>query len=502
MQKGRRWCFTINNPDEHGGIQQIEKQLMECQQVTMFIMELEHGDENAEEENQKTPHLQGYLEYSNSTTRQRIENLLLKGAWIQLAKEPRNNNIYYCRKEVLEGTTQYYSIKGLTEDQATSIANEIKENKSKPKRRKSVKYNAQFIKDIEDLSYEEIKEKYPSDYYLHLKNIIQIKSKKRRDIPPQTPSLRMKNYWIYGRAGTGKSSWVHSKGDVYNVNIYQKKLNKWWDGFIPGEHQIVLIDDFIPQTDDEIKAMVKNWADRGPLHEEIKGGFVDFHCMDFCLVVTSNYTIDECYYNGGDAEPIKRRFLQIDFNPEDHPMTWRPERVPIMPFLLLKMGVDPANFGIDITDDFWMENMSVFHYTKPIKRFACDADKGDWIKPEVDQIACKVDRNSGDVLGLKKVEPCEWKISNPRRGYEIMNAFKLNNFYYSRELKLKGEQVSSEDEEPEREEIKAPKSLMNVQHFQEEEDENITDTESQPSLKPASFEKDDNSDESDSIIDE
>ena len=83
-----------------------------------------------------------------------------------------------------------------------------------------------------------------------------------------------------------------------------------------------------------------------------------------------------------------------------------------------------------------------------------------------------------------------------------MNAFKLNNFYYSRELKLKGEQVSSEDEEPEREETKAPKSLMNVQHFQEEEDENITDTESQPSLKPTSFEKDDNSDESDSIIDE
>lgn len=115
--------------------------------------------------------------------------------------------------------------------------------------------------------------------------------------------LKFKNLWIYGPPGTGKSRMVWDYAREYNLSIYVKLQNKWFDGF--RGHDIILIDD----AGENMKALashLKNWADRYPFTAEVKGGTRRVN-PTFNLVVTSNYAIEDLF-NTVDAEAIKRRF--------------------------------------------------------------------------------------------------------------------------------------------------------------------------------------------------
>lgn len=114
----------------------------------------------------------------------------------------------------------------------------------------------------------------------------------------------LQNEWIWGEAGSGKTSSVWKK--YGNDGVYIKSLNKWWDGY--EDREVVLIDDWDPRTSEKLTSHLKAWADRYPFRAEIKGGSVVIRPKK--LVVTSNYSIDQCF-NGPDVEAIKRRFKVI-----------------------------------------------------------------------------------------------------------------------------------------------------------------------------------------------
>lgn len=156
------------------------------------------------------------------------------------------------------------------------------------------------IKWAEEGRIQEIKDEYPRIFLQHFKTIMSIRA--FRNIPIDGD---LEHEWWYGPTGTGKSkkAWADYPGH------YSKAVNKWWDGYY-GE-DVVVIEEWEPKNE-MTAAKLKIWADRYPFPAEIKGGTIQ-KVRPRKIIVTSNYTIDQCFANPQDREPLKRRFVQKHF---------------------------------------------------------------------------------------------------------------------------------------------------------------------------------------------
>lgn len=137
--------------------------------------------------------------------------------------------------------------------------------------------------------------------------------KPRRTYNGELPS---KNLWLRGKTGCGKSRLASE----YCAEPYLKAKNKWWDNY-HGE-KVVIMDDVDPSTFSFANSVgnFKTWADRYSFPAEFKGGSRVVNAADFELIITSQYSIDQCF-NYEDSQAIHRRFDYWDMTP-DEPSTW------------------------------------------------------------------------------------------------------------------------------------------------------------------------------------
>ena len=129
---------------------------------------------------------------------------------------------------------------------------------------------------------------------------------KKKTLKKYNGDLRDKNVWIFGPTGTGKSLAARF---CDTEHIYPKMTNKWWDGY-NGE-KVVIMDDLDPQRAKMLADKIKVWSDRYPFLAEKKNSAF---CVTpgYNLIITSNYSIDECF-DEEDAKAIKRRFTVLKF---------------------------------------------------------------------------------------------------------------------------------------------------------------------------------------------
>lgn len=115
----------------------------------------------------------------------------------------------------------------------------------------------------------------------------------------QHPTLeKLEHEWHWGPTGTGKSHHVRT---TY-PDAYLKTNTKWWDGYTGQE--TVIIEEMAPE---QIGGHhFKQWADKYPFPAEVKGGVINLRPKR--IIITSNYTIQECWLRPQDHEPILRRF--------------------------------------------------------------------------------------------------------------------------------------------------------------------------------------------------
>lgn len=267
-RKSRGWCFTLNNYVDDD-IQHLAN--VECQYLV-------YGKERGS--GRGTEHLQGYIHFGSEKTLRGCK--LLLGPRYHL--EPRLGTISqavdYCKKD------GDFTERGRVQGRATTTTKDA--------------IWSDLIRLAEAGKMQEVKEAYPRHFIQYNKTLMSIRAYKSTPLQGE-----LKHEWWYGPTGTGKSKKLW---DTYPEH-YAKPLNKWWDGY-QGQ-AVVAIEEWEPKNECTASKL-KIWADRYPFPAEIKGGNLE-RVRPEMIIVTSNYTIEQCFPRPEDYLPLKRRFKEVLF---------------------------------------------------------------------------------------------------------------------------------------------------------------------------------------------
>lgn len=280
--RAKRWCFTLNNytVEEEHNIQQID-----CEYLI-------YGHEVGEN---GTPHLQGYITFSTRKSFNTMKRLLGERAHIEVARGKVQDNIDYCTKQ----DHDHYFVKGEAPPETSEKGAEATKRKWEEAR-----------KAAKEGRFEDI----PSDLWIRYRN--SWKNEYQEEVNKNVVEIRDFNlkdhfYWIYGPTGTGKSHLARALAKKIDPDgqPYLKPLNKWWNGF--RGQKVTLIEEATPDACKFIASLFKQWCDKWPFTAEVKGGAFENGIRPDYIIITSNYSIMECFPNEEDYLPMKRRCTEF-----------------------------------------------------------------------------------------------------------------------------------------------------------------------------------------------
>jgi hypothetical protein len=198
-------------------------------------------------------------------------------------------------------------------------------------------YWQSVVKDAETLDEERFKTLHAKEWLMRRQAIerIMIDSFGRK-AKKWNGQLPRKNLWLWGKTGPGKSRWANSQVPPWNT--LKKNCNKWWCGYSGQNTRLVLIEDY-PSVQSGGNCLVhhmKLWSDRYPFQGEVKGSSLLIQPGRFCIIVTSNFSIAQCFQNEEDINAIKRRFHEEELTKQNEAV----RRAIKMSFTELEDGVD------------------------------------------------------------------------------------------------------------------------------------------------------------------
>nr|QTE03386.1 MAG: replication-associated protein [Luscinia calliope CRESS-DNA-virus sp.] len=223
-------------------------------------------------------HFQGYVCFKNrqylSYCKKRIP-----GAHFERSRGTPTENREYCSKD-----------------------GEVKEFGSLPSTGRGGGIFADAIKQAENGDIDTVKSSHPGLYLRYKKTL---ESLRRVNTDELNDSCGI---WMFGPPRSGKDYAVMSKFK----SLFNKPLNKWWDGYT-GEEAVLLSDlDKFHAT--YIGYYLKIWADRYPFTAEVKGGTMKIRPR--YILVTSNYKISDIFENMEMRSAIEARFHQLEHDVE------------------------------------------------------------------------------------------------------------------------------------------------------------------------------------------
>lgn len=264
----KNWCFTLNNPTD------AEKDKLD-EHVNMKYMV--YGREVAPETG--TPHLQGFIVFVRNQRLSACRKLLDRAHW-EAARGSAAEAAAYCKKDG-----------SFVEWGDCPVPKEVQEKERWAKARR-----AAIAGNMEEI---------PDDIFIRCYSQVKRIAAEHQHKPE--PLEVMDFHWYWGESGTGKSHTARTE----NPDHYLKQLNKWWDGY-KGE-ACVIIEEWSPKTTDYLASYLKQWADKWPFNAEVKGSTMCIRPPK--LIVTSNYTIEQCFPEPADHLPLLRRFESHQFFP-------------------------------------------------------------------------------------------------------------------------------------------------------------------------------------------
>lgn len=267
--RSRDWCFTYNNYTDE-----------DVERITnLHYKYLIYGFEKGAS---KTPHLQGYIYFDNARNLQQVKRLL--GNKVHASKRKAadlERAITYCKKD---GDFREFGIKP---------ANDQSKGQTEVERWTEIRQLGK-AGDMERL------EEFPKELTLYKEKLLAIREPKNEPIDGP-----LRHEWWIGPTGTGKSRLLW---ELYPQH-YSKALNKWWDNY--DFQDVVAIEEWSPKNECTASAL-KKWADRYPFGPEIKGATLP-RIRPTKIIVLSNYTIEQCFPQKEDCDPLLRRFKIVQF---------------------------------------------------------------------------------------------------------------------------------------------------------------------------------------------
>nr|WAE42966.1 MAG: replication associated protein [Cressdnaviricota sp.] len=258
-QTARYWCFTINDGDCFP---------YDESKMNYLVYQKERGEETKHE------HIQGYLQLNRVQRLSYVKKLHATAHW-EMSKGTPEQARDYCMKEDtrVEGPWQFGEMK--TQGQRTDLESVISMIKEK-RPREDYLFTTAYVK-----------------FHRGLDHIRYLSTE-----PYQHSDVR--GIWVYGPPGVGKSHQVRTKHPI----IFIKGQNKWFDGY--NDEEAILIDDF-DRSGSCLGHHLKLWTDKWSCTGEIKGGTIQL--LHKVFYITSNYTIDEIFYEDSQlVAALKRRF--------------------------------------------------------------------------------------------------------------------------------------------------------------------------------------------------
>lgn len=265
----RALCFTYNNPpDDVDG-----QSLVDLLKPSYLIVGKEVGESG-------TPHLQGYVEFTNQRTGASLKKKLPTVHFEQRMGTPKQA-ADYCRKEDPEPfESGSMSSQGKRTDLA-AVRDAVVSGKS---------------------NFRDIAQDFPStNAHRTAITLLTYFEPKRRFKPTVT--------WIYGPSGSGKSRFADETSyaitsDVNDIHT-QNCAGKWWDGY--DAHTAVVID--------ELRETFCNFADfltlidRYPQKVEIKGGYRQMRSK--YMFITSCFSPWDLWRTNENIDQLIRRLDNI-----------------------------------------------------------------------------------------------------------------------------------------------------------------------------------------------
>ena len=267
MSRERGFMFTLNNYTDES-IEMLGR---------LGAQYLIYGKEIAPTTN--TPHLQGYIHFQHAKS---LSSVIKKipGAHVEIRRGTVDQAIEYCKKE----------------GAYTEVGAKPKNQKEKGELGAAAYEEAWQLAKAGKI--EEIQAGLRTRYF---RTYISIGHHYRAAC---LSNQVLSNQWYWGETGTGKS---RSARALYPL-AYVKNLNKWWDGY--DGQDTVIIDEWSPDHG-MLASYLKIWSDHYPFRAEVKGSSMMIRPTR--IIITSNYSITECFKTMSDILPISRRFEEIHF---------------------------------------------------------------------------------------------------------------------------------------------------------------------------------------------
>jgi hypothetical protein len=266
MSRGFFWCFTLNNPIEHGPAPET------WPDIVLLVYQQEIGKE-------ETLHYQGYVEFSKTKRISSLKNINKHCHW-EPRKGSRIEAIKYCMKEDTR-----------VKDTEPVVIGKLPDLDPEDAKAKKIKTSMLVKRMLDEGKADlDIANEYFGYYLQTYRGINQY-----RLLLSEERDFKTVVTVIVGKTGTGKSSWCAK----WCKDPYWKSRGQWWDGY--HNQGVVIIDEFYGwlKYDDLLRLL-----DRYPYKVEVKGGYVQFNSK--LIFITSNKKPEEWYHNT-ETGPLLRR---------------------------------------------------------------------------------------------------------------------------------------------------------------------------------------------------